>query len=529
MIERLVTNFGDIPLGQRLILLMCAAASVATIVVAVMWAQKPQMEPLFGSLSVADANAVVDQLRDKKVPYELGAGGTAVLVPSSRVHELRMAMAESGIPAGGGVGFEIFDRTDYGTTDYVQKVNYRRALEGELGRTISAMDQVASARVHLVLPEKRLFSKDQEEARASVTLKLRGHNTMDGDKVAAIVHLVGSAVAGLNPEQVTVVDLSGKVLYAGQKDRGENQIVSSQEGVRHQLEERLSQRVADILGPVVGMNAVQVQVAAELDFTRTETTKELFDPGVQAVRSEQRSKEQSEGTAGSGGTTGVTAAQTDVSESNKSKSQNETINYELNKTVSHTVSPVGEIKRMTVAVVVDSARKVAEDGKVTYTPRTDEEMAKYIALVKKAVGFDSERGDSVEVVNIPFATPDILVGVEEPGMLEKLQPYAGPAARYLLALATIGAVIGLILRPLAQVATTGGGGGGGLSSSVQGMAMPSGLPKTIGQLEAETASLFDADFESDALVPSSREEVLKMAQDNPKQTAEMLKSWIKEG
>lgn len=524
MVERWVKSFSDIPLGQRLILLVAAAASVATIVATVLWAQRPDYEPLFGSLSPEDAGAIVERLRDGNVPYKVTGGGTTVLVPSAQVHEMRMQLAESGLPSGGGVGFEIFDETGYGTTDYVQRVNYRRALEGELARTIGAMDRVASARVHLVMPEKRLFARDQEEARASVTLKVRGTQPVDGGKVAAIVHLVASAVPGLSPQHVTVVDLAGTVLYAGREGTDDTALVNSQAGYRFQLEERLRDRVVDILAPAVGADAVEVQVAAEVDFTRKETTQEMYDPDVAAIRSEQRTKEQSEGRSGAAGVTGVTARLADGGESTSAKSQNETINYELNKTVNHIVSPVGQIRRLSVAVLVDGKMTAPEGGGApAYAPRSEEELGKLQALVKKAVGFDAERGDTVEVVNIPFAGPAVSQALPEPGLLEKARPFLAPAARYLLALMVVGIVIAFILRPLVKVVTSGPPG-----RQVQDLVLPQGLPKTVGQLEAEGQGLLD-DFESDSLIPSSREDVVAMAQDNPRQTAEMLKSWMKEG
>jgi flagellar M-ring protein FliF len=526
-VERWIKSFADIPLGQRLILLVAAAASVATIVVTVLWAQRPSLEPLFGSLSTEDAGAIVDHLRDQHVPYELGAGGTSILVPASQVHELRMQLAEAGLPTGGGVGFEIFDRATYGTTDYVQRVNYRRALEGELARTIGAMDQVASARVHLVMPEKRLFAKDQEAARASITLKLRGNGTLADGKVAAIVHLVASAVEGLAPERVTVVDLKGDVLYAGSDGASDTALVGTQVSQRFDLEDRLRQRVLDILEPAVGPGAAEVQVSAELDFTRAETTEEMYDPDVAAIRSEQRTKEQTEGHSDlGGGVTGVTAHPVEAGQSNTTKTQNATVNYELNRTVNHIVHPVGQIKRLSVAVLVDGSTQTGADGTVTHAARTDDELGKLGDLVKKAVGFSAERGDTVEVVNMPFAGAPAVEAPPEPGFMTKALPFVGPALRYLLAAGVAGLVILLILKPLVHVVASGGGG-----RQVQDLMLPQGLPKTVGQLEAEGQGLLAdlGNFESERLIPSSREDVLRMAQDNPRQTAEMLKAWMKEG
>ena len=508
--ETWVRNLAKIPLGQRLILFIAMAASAAVIAVTVLWAQKPDYEPLFSGLSPQDANAIVDRLRDSGVQYTLSDGGTAVLVPSTRVHELRMAMADDGLPSGGGVGFEIFDRSDYGTTNYVQKVNYRRALEGELARTISALDQVRSARVHLVLPEKRLFAKDQEAARASVTIKLT-RRTMDPERVQSILHLVASAVEGLDPDRVTVIDSSGRVLFAGDEKNADTQLVSSHAGYRAQLEDRLRERVIDILAPAVGRDRVQVQVAAELDFTRIETTQESYDPDVAVVRSEQRSKEQSEGNSGPVGDVAAGAA----GDSNKSKNQTETINYELNKTVSHVVNPVGEIKRLSVAVLVDDAALKTEEG-------GEVDLAPYTNLVRKAVGFDAQRGDEVELVSAPFAVEEV-PELAEPEIVDQLMPYAGPAARYLIALIAIGAVIALILKPLVKVVSE-------VPVAPQGndLVLAEGLPKTVGELESENSLLF-ADFEPQAEIPQTREDVLRMAEDNPRQAAEMLKSWMKEG
>jgi len=520
--ETWVTNFAKIPLGQRLILLVAMAASVATILVTVLWAQRPDFEPLFGNMAIEDVNQVVNNLRDSGVKYQLSNGGTTVMVPSEKVHELRMRLAEDGLPSGGAVGFEIFDRSNYGTTDYVQKVNFRRALEGELSRTIGSLDQVRSARVHLVIPEKRLFSKDQDVARASVTLKLKNRIPMGDDKVQGILHLVASAVPGLDPEQVTVVDHTGRVLYSGGSKDGKAQQMSTQAGFRYQLEERLMARVMEILAPTVGRERLQVQVAAELDFTRTETTQEQFDPDVSVVRSEQRTKEQHSGSSGgAGGATGVTAQNSGGSgESNQSKNLSETINYELNKTVSHSVSQVGKIKRLSVAVLMDAAALGAEGESAT-----EVDMSPYTTLVKKAIGFDATRGDSVEVVAIPFMTAEVFEALPEPGMMDKVTPFLGPSIRYLMAVLAIGAVIALVLKPLVKVvssATPPSSVGG------QDLVLADGLPKTVGQLESENSALFE-DFEVPPEMPASRADVLRMAEDNPRQAAEMLKTWMKDG
>lgn len=526
MAEQWLQAFGRIPLGQRLILLMTTAAAVAIIVVTVLWAQRPDYAPLFGGLSTEDANAIVQRLQDTQTPYQLSDGGTAVLVPGTKVHELRMQMAAEGIPNGGGVGFEIFDRVNYGTTDYVQKVNYRRALEGELSRTISVLDQISGARVHLVMPERRLFAKDQEAARASVTLKLKGRQALGDGQVAGVVHLVASAVEGLSPERVTVVDTAGRVLYAAAEGDDNTRLINNQAGMRVQLEDRLRDRVLAILAPTLGESHLQVQVAAVLDFTQEETTEELYDPDVSLVRSEQRSKEQRSGSSSSGGAAGV-APDVGGGESNNSKIQNETINYELNKTIRHSIRPTGQVERLSVAVLVDQAVLTDAEGELLDEEARTTQLASYTTLAQQAVGFNAERGDTVEVVSIAFGGLPEVGEILEPTVVDQLKPYAAPATRYLLALLAVGMVILMVLRPLVKV----------VSSGVKMVPAPElalaegameGLPKTVGELEQENAMLFE-DMETEALMPNTREDVLRMAKENPRQAADLLKAWIEEG
>ena len=371
---------------------------------------------LFSDVNVSDAAKMVEALDQMKVDYTLKGDGTQIYVPESQVLRLRMQLAEKGLPAGGTVGYEIFDNADaLGTTSFIQNINHLRALEGELARTIASIDGIASARVHLVLPERELFSRDKRDPSASIVLKL-STRALTSQQVKSIQYLVSSAVEGLTPGHVSIVDERGNLLASGMGDDGQAMIAASAEDRRIAYERRLRQHVENIVGRVVGAGGARVEVTAQLDMTRVTKTSDLYDPNGQVVRSTQTVEDNSSSKNGkqndgvSVGNNLPNANQTGAGDgstsSDASNRTEETINYEISRTQRTETQEPGRVERVSVAVLVDGVYTTGANGEKTYQPRSKEELDKIATLVKSAIGYDQKRGDKVEVVNLKFAAPE---------------------------------------------------------------------------------------------------------------------------
>jgi flagellar M-ring protein FliF len=387
-------------------------------------ATAPQMSPLFTDLSVEDSSAIIKDLERQGIPYDIKGDGAIVLVQKEMIPRLRMKLAESGLPKGGGVGYEIFDKSDaLGATSFVQNINHLRALEGELSRTIRAIDRVQQARVHLVLPERPLFSRDKAEPSASIVLKVRGK--LEPQQVRAIRHLVASAVNGLKPQRVSVVDETGRLLADGADDAGG----ASTDERKVAYERRLREQVESIVTSVVGPGHARVQLTAEFDFNRITQTSDKFDPESRVVRSSQTREEvmgNGDATANQvsvgnelpGGNARPEVAQQQRDQNRKSE---EIVNYEISRTTKTEVIEGGRINRVSVAVVVDGIYAKNDKGEIVYQPRSKEEIDRIAALVRTAIGFDQKRGDQVEVANLRLAeTPSYPVS-EPAGWMSMLQ------------------------------------------------------------------------------------------------------------
>ena len=361
---------------QKVVVASVAAVSILGLALMVLWVRHPEYELLFANLTPEDAAKIVEKLKEEGTPYKLERGGAAVLVSSKKVYELRLELASQGLPKSTGVGYEIFDKTNIGMSDFVQKLNYRRALEGELTRTIQQLDEVHQARIHIVIPESKLFEEDQQEPTASIVLRLRPSATLSKAQIQGICHLIASSVEGLGPESVTIVDSYGNIL----SDRRETEpfigLTASQLELQRSVESHLVKKAQSLLDGVLGMGNALVRVNAELNFDRMERTTERYDPDSPVVRSEERIE----------GTTYGDSAGT-------SPDRNETVltNYEINKTVEVIANMAGTVKRLSVAVIVNGS--VAE-----------EEVANLTTIVQNAVGYDAARDDQIEVVYHPFDT-----------------------------------------------------------------------------------------------------------------------------
>lgn len=520
--ESLLSNFQALPLPQRIGVVVVLALALATIPMLMMMGKEPELVVLFSQLNPDDTRAIVQELGKQGAVYEVGEGGNTIKVPAERVHELRLQLASLGLPESAGVGFEIFDRTGLGVTPFTQQMNYRRALQGELARTISQLSQVERVRVHLVIPEKRLFATEQKPAQAAVVLTLKRGTPLGGTQVQGIVHLVASSVEGLEPSQVTVVDNHGQVLSQNSAD-GDAQLTASQIETQRRVERDLEQRVQTMLDQVLGREKSVVRVTAPLEFRQVEITEESFDPNSQVVRSENRSQEK---VVEAGSPLGVPGVRTNVPNELKAseggrpkeaKRKNETLNYEVNRKVSKIIEPTGSIKRLSVAVLVDGTYEAAQsaegqtDGQASekkYVPRPEQEIQNLVQIVKKAVGFSEERGDQIEVINVAFESPTILDGegsvtAEVQSFLAAWGGFLKPVLFFVLGVL----VLWFVVRPMAMNLS---------KPATEPLLLPQkGLPATVTEYEAQ-------------ITETPQEQAVKLAAANPASAAQVIRTWIKE-
>ncbi len=412
--SKFLTEFSALPPARQAAILATAIGSLAFFVWLALDLGAPQERLLYGQLQPEEASRVVDALRGQNIPYRLDHGGTAVFVPAGVVHEARIRLAGNGLPSGDAAGFELFDRSGFGVSDFVNRVNYQRALQGELARSIEQLAAVDRARVQLAIPEKRgLVKSKDEESTASVVVKLRPGSALDAGQVRGIVHLVASAIEGLPAERVSLVDDRGQLLSSN----GESDPASHRLGaLRHQeqLETELAERIESMLAPTVGAGRVVARVRAKLDWTQTEETAESFDPDGQVARSEEVSTEETE----EGSAAAVAGAAANVPNlggggggtTQGSKRQTETINYEISKVVKHTVGAAGSIRQLDVAVLVDG--QPGNDSE--FVAWGAEDLTRFEELAKRAVGYDEERGDKITLSSAPFL-PDVAGPVDAGG------------------------------------------------------------------------------------------------------------------
>lgn len=416
--------------NPKIPLMVAGAAAVAILVAMVLWAKSPDYRTLFSNLSDQDGGAIVTQLTQMNVPYRFADNGGALEVPADKVHELRLRLAQLGLPKGGAVGFELLDQEKFGISQFSEQVNYQRALEGELSRTIETLGPVKSTRVHLAMPKPSLFVREQKSPSASITVNLEPGRALDEGQISAVVHLVSSAVAGLPPGNVTVVDQGGHLLT--QSNTSARDLNDAQLKYTADVESRVQRRIEAILGPIVGNGNVHAQVTAQVNFDNKEQTDEQYrpngDPNQAAIRSRQVSENDQVGSPYPGGVPGALsntpapapsapianppANQANAQNANtrtattttgpRNTQRSETSNFELDRTISHTKKNVGDVQRLSVAVVVNYRN--LPDGKPL--PLTSDQMKQIEDLTREAMGFSSQRGDTLNVVNSPFNSSD---------------------------------------------------------------------------------------------------------------------------
>ncbi len=529
-------------LGAARIAAMCAVtvALVGFFAFLILHVTAPQMTPLFTDLSLEDSTAIVKELERQGIAYELRDDGAIVLAPKDRVPRLRMSLAESGLPKGGGVGYEIFDKSDaLGATSFVQNINHLRALEGELARTIRSLDRVQAARVHLVLPERPLFSREAPEASASIVLKVRGR--LEPQQVNAIRHLTASAVTGLKPERVSIVDETGRLLADGARDDAGVNADDRQLA----YEQRLRDQVEAIVSSVVGPGHARVQLTADFDFNKVTQTSEKFDPEGRVLRSSQTREESSEAADNKQGQVTVANAlpggpAPDAPPANRdqSKKTEEIVNYEISHSTKTEVTEGGRLNRVSVAVLVDGNYTKNDKGETAYQPRDKDEIDRIAALVRSAIGFDQKRGDQVEVVNLRFAeVPG--AGISEPtGLMAFLQFSKDDIMHWAeeLVMVLLGIVVLLmVVRPLVNRIITpdhkpaGDGIAAALGSGDVRAAIAAGATAAeIKAVPSATAKMIDVAQVQGQVHAQSVQKVGELADKNPAEAISIIRSWLHE-
>lgn len=522
---------------------------VVTIVVgSAWWLNAPTYTLLFADMDAESAAQVVTRLKSMKTAYRLDEGGRAIRVRSDRIDELRLELTSQGLPASGRIGFEIFDRTAFGATEFLEKVNYRRALEGEIARTVGTISEVASARVHIAMGKDSLFGEPRP-AKASVVLKLRANRPLATSTVSGISNLVAASVEGLRPESVVILDSFGRPLSRPGDDT-DDALGGAQLERQQRLERDLATRVVAMLEPVVGEDRVRVNVALKLNPQTREETEERWDPNT-VVRSRQISSDLANLAATPGGMAGARGNLPPTPSDPKvpppvmqaalpSTSRNaETTNYEVSRTTRHVVQPAGEISRLSVAVILDDEHvlRKGEDGRsrAARAPRKPEELQKIHGLVAAAVGFDPERGDQLTVENVAFEEP-LVDDAAPPSVLERFAPQIREGSRLGVVLLIALAAFLLFLRPLIRRA-------GFLQASERtkerekqpeqiAAAPPPQLPRTVADLESQIEAEIDA-AAAEKLPESRRLPVLTrrvstISLKEPENVAKLLRSWIHE-
>lgn len=533
-------NISEYPLLRQLGLLVGLATSVALGVAIVFWSQSPDYTSLYNDLPDTELTQVADSLKQSGIKYKLTSGG--IMVPADQVDKARMQLAAQGLPNIKPKGFDILSQEQgFGTSQFIQAARYQHALEEELSRSISALRNVKSARVHLAIPKESVFVRNRKKPSASVVANLYSGHRISDEQISAITYMVASSVPNLLVDDVTVVDQMGRLLT----DKDDKQAVLNSEQLEYasKVEQTYIERVSNILTPFLGRNGFKAQVSADLDFTRIEKTSEVFNPDAEAVRSKQQVIERVSGNSDAGvpgalsnqppggaiapenaGTAG-TGGEEAVAGVFKNK-ENITQNFEVDKTISHTRLSTGTVKRLSIAVVVDDKKTIAEDGAVTTTPRNAEEIKRITELVKQAVGFNAQRGDSVNIINAGFVPPEEIEALPETPLWE--QAWFMPAVKQLLAALVVLYIIFGVIKPAfrnlskahKEVIGIEGEGGSGTAGAGGQVALEGGAGGEPGDEAADALPQPPDDYE--VQLSTAR----KLVVEDPKIAAQVVKNWL---
>jgi flagellar M-ring protein FliF len=503
-LKNIIEMLKAIPLGKKISFAITFLVLMGGFAAIFFWTNKTEYQVLFSNLDTTDAASITQKLTEDKTPYQLQDGGTAILVPSDQVYQLRLDFASEGLPKGDNVGFEVFDNMSFGTTEFVQKLKYQQALQGELARTIMQFDSIDKARVHIVQAGDSLFAQPEKQATASVVIRLKSGMSLDQKQLQGIINLVACAVEGLKPSNITVVDMAGGMLSKAGEEDTISAMTATQYDYKKKIESGYEKQIQTMLEQVVGVNKIVARVSADIDLRQINISEETYDPDSQVVRSEQRQSESStESVKTAQGSPDLqyevyqSEGETDNTGEKYSKS-NEVINYEISKVNTQTLDTSGDIKRLSAAVMIDG----------TYVARDSKEMKIFEDIVKKAIGFDEARGDQVTVSNISFNMPkEDLVAVEE---TSGLMDYAKKSYKPLFNIGLIVLAILILIRPLKKLLT-----------STSEYASVRALQQGEGQLKESMSSELQ-------LRQNSKQHLLEATRKNPDVAADIIKSWINE-
>ncbi|NMM36030.1 MAG: flagellar M-ring protein FliF [Glaciimonas sp.] len=549
LISDKMTSFAKTPGAQKFLIGLSIAAVIAVMAGVWIWSQQPDYRVLFSNFNDRDGGAIVASLQQMNVPYKFAEGGGAILVPANQVHDARLKLAAQGLPKGGNVGFELMENQKLGISQFLEQVNFQRALEGELARSIESIAAVQAARIHLALPKASVFVRDRQQPTASVLLNLHAGRTLDAQQVSAVVHLVASSVPDLHIQNITVVDQNGNLLSETSKSATISGLDATQLKYVQELQRNIVKRVESIIIPIVGANNVRAEATADVDFSHSEQAAETYKPNLatdtSSVRSQQSSESSNPNNANATGIPGaltnqppvpatapITAAGNNIAKVGASTAaapapvpasntrKDTTVNYEVDKTIRYVQQPMGGIKRLSVAVVVNYKKVTNSAGKTSSVALTDIEKTQITDLVKEAMGYDKERGDSLNVVNSPFAgmTEEVIAELplwKQPEMIA----LAKEIGKYLLAgivlLYLFFRVLKPMLRKLTQVTAVNGAAALPAPDGDEDPVQIGNAAKMLAQ-EKRQLSGYDKNLET----------AKQLAKENPKIVANVVKSWV---
>ncbi len=521
-------------MGNKLLLLAGVAAVMAVMAVFWLWSQQPDYRVLFSNYSDKDGGAIVATLEKMNVPYKFSESGTAILVPAAQVHQARLKLASDGLPKGGNIGFELLENQKFGVSQFVEQVNFQRALEGELERSIQSIGAVEVARIHLAIPKASVFVRDQQKPTASVLLNLRAGRSLDAQQVGAVVHLVASSVPDLPAANVTVVDQNGNLLSDTSKKMGANNLDPTQLKYVDDIQQSIAKRVESIITPIVGAKNVRAEASAEIDFSSLEQAAETYKPNQKPEDVVVRSMQSNESVTSNGSAaTGVPGALSNQPPANSTapitapagaeaaagmataavpvdSQKNMTTNYEVDKTVKYVQQAMGGIKRLNVAVVVNNMPVVDKKGKVTYRPLTAAEKQQINDLAMQAMGFNKERGDSLTVVNSSFAGEPVEIVPEVPLWKNpETVEYAKDALRFIVGIVVLFMIYSRALKPMLNKLMT---------ASPKMLNAPDGEDSIV-NLSGEQTRLAAPAYDQNLVAAK------QMAKDNPRMVASVVANW----
>jgi flagellar M-ring protein FliF len=526
----LLNGFFQTQIGRNLILGSAVSLLVAMIVSIFMWSNRPEYRVLFSNYSDRDGGAIIASLQQLNIPYEFSEGGNAILVPSERVHDARLKLATQGLPKGGNSGFELMENQKIGSSQFLEQVNFQRALEGELARSIDTIDAVSASRIHLAIPKPTVFVRDKQKPTASVLLNLRPGRVLDRQQVSGIIHIVSSSVPDLGPENVTIIDQNGNLLTDLESGAKTNQLDPTQLKYVQDLQADIVRKIDSILTPILGQENIRAEATAEIDFSTSEQAAEIYKPNSNpedaAKRSEHIKSSSSSDINKNSAIAGAAANQVGrlnepqvleqlgipntpnaVNESQNNQEQ-ETINsYEVDKTVKYIQNPRGSVKRLTVAVVINNKTDTDANNKIITRPLTEEEKNQISNLIKEAMGFKAERGDSISVVNIAFKPMDKQELISKPFWQDLLtMDNFKSLVQYLISLLVIYYLTFNVLRPLLKR-----------------------LPISNETVQTAVSEQQTPDLAAETPRPETDLEIARrMANENPRIIATVIKNWLNE-